>query len=560
MSDNKKKGFGFFKVLALLVVLLLAAIIALPFLIDANQFKPKLETEITSALGREVKVGNLKLSILSGGVAADDISIADDPLFSTTPFVQAKSLQVGVELRPLIFSKEVRVTRIALDQPEIRLIRSAAGEWNFSGIGGKENPKAAPKPAAAESDTTSANVTVNLLKVSNGRVTILRGGAKAKPRVYDQVNIEARDLSFVSVMPFTLSAGLPGGGSLKVDGKAGPINRADVSLTPFSGTIAMTRMDLIASGAIEPDAGLAGIFDFDGNVSSDGKFLRSQGRAKADKLQVLKTGSPTVKPISIEYTVAQNLKDQTGTLNDAKIEFGKAVAHLNGTYDAHGDSTLLKARLRGNNLPAQDLEALLPAIGVTLPKGASLNGGTVNADLAAEGPIERLTTTGTIGIVNTRLAGFDLGSKMAAVASLAGIKPSTVTEIEKFASDLRLAQDGVQADNLVLVVPSLGQLSGNGKVGSNNALDFKMMAKLNAAGGVVGGIGKIAGLKTGNELTVPFFIRGTTSDPKFIPDAKGVATGLLDSALSGRGQKAGDDTQGQSLGDTLRGLFKKKKQ
>lgn len=45
-----------------------------------------------------MSIGDLKLSILSGGVSADDLAIADDPAFSGGPFVRAKSLKVGVEL------------------------------------------------------------------------------------------------------------------------------------------------------------------------------------------------------------------------------------------------------------------------------------------------------------------------------------------------------------------------------------------------------------------------------------------------------------------------------
>lgn len=86
-----------------------------------------------------------------------------------------------------------------------------------------------------------------------------------------------------------------------------------------------------------------------------------------------------------------------------------------------------------------------------------------------------------------------------------------------------------------------------------------MLAHVNASGGVVGSLTRLAGIKTGNELAVPFFIRGTTSNPSFVADTRGIAAGLLDSALSGRSTKSGDGSQGQSLSDTLRGLFKKKK-
>ena len=35
------------------------------------------------------------------------IYFADDPAFSKTSFIQAKSLKVGVELEPLLFSKKL---------------------------------------------------------------------------------------------------------------------------------------------------------------------------------------------------------------------------------------------------------------------------------------------------------------------------------------------------------------------------------------------------------------------------------------------------------------------
>ena len=92
------------KIVAIVVGVLILIAIAIPFFIDANTFRPTLESNLTSVLGRQVKVGNLSLRLLAGAVSADDISIADDPAFSKSPFVQAKSLKVGVEMMPLIFS------------------------------------------------------------------------------------------------------------------------------------------------------------------------------------------------------------------------------------------------------------------------------------------------------------------------------------------------------------------------------------------------------------------------------------------------------------------------
>src|SRR5215471_5626157 len=107
------------RIAGIAIAVFLVIVIALPFLINVNSFRPKIESEATNALGRPVKLGNLSLSILAGTVGIDDISIADDPAFSKSPFVTAKSLKVGVELMPLIFSKQLNVTGITLDQPQI---------------------------------------------------------------------------------------------------------------------------------------------------------------------------------------------------------------------------------------------------------------------------------------------------------------------------------------------------------------------------------------------------------------------------------------------------------
>src|SRR4051794_20082338 len=211
------------KIAGIVIAVLLLIAIALPFLINVNSFRPRLESELSTALGRDVKVGNLSLSILSGSVAADNLSIADDPAFSSNPFVQAKQLKVGVELIPLIFSKALHVTHLTLDQPQIMLLRSASGKWNFSSLGGQSGAKPTNTGQASSSDESNPNLSVAKLNVNDGRLTLGRSGTSAKPNVYDHVDITVTNFSFTSQFPFTLSANLPGGGKLSLDGRAGPI-------------------------------------------------------------------------------------------------------------------------------------------------------------------------------------------------------------------------------------------------------------------------------------------------------------------------------------------------
>src|SRR5580700_8440338 len=198
------------KIGAIALAILLVILIALPLLINVNSFRPKIESELTSALGRQVTVGNLSLSILSSNVVADNIAIADDPAFGKSPFITAKSLKVGVELMPLVFSKQLNVTELKLEQPQITLLKTADGKWNFSSIGGAASKTAPSAPKAGAASPT--NLSAAKLNVNNGKLIVGKANSSAKPQVYDKVNIDVEDFSFTAPFPFKLTAQLPGGG------------------------------------------------------------------------------------------------------------------------------------------------------------------------------------------------------------------------------------------------------------------------------------------------------------------------------------------------------------
>ena len=91
------------------VVLLMIFIVTLvPVFVNADTFRPTVESQLSSALGREVTMGRLTLSIMAGNLVADEIAIADDPAYSSVPFIQAKRLDVGVKILPLVFHHQVR--------------------------------------------------------------------------------------------------------------------------------------------------------------------------------------------------------------------------------------------------------------------------------------------------------------------------------------------------------------------------------------------------------------------------------------------------------------------
>jgi AsmA protein len=568
------------------VGVLVVLLIIVPFLIPVNRFRPTIEEKASAALGRKVQVGDLSLSLLRGALTAKDLSIGDDPKFSPSPFLTAKSLSVGVEMMPLIFSKQLNVTGITIDEPQVTLLKNPKGDWNYSSIGGnsgggapasagKETKEAPANSPNASSSSSAPDVSVKKLELKNGKIIL--GSTNSQQRsTYDHVNVTASDFSLHSKFPVSVTAELPGGGDLKLDGNVGPIDKTDATLTPLDAKLRVSSMNLATAGILDPSLGLGGLVDLDSTLANQGGFAQTNGTVKLSKALLVQGGSPAGVPMNVNYSTKYDLRKNSGVLNPSTVKIGSATAKLSGTYASPGDATVVDLKLAGDGMSAKDLEAFLPAIGVNLPKGASLTAGTLSTNLNVKGPTNKLVTDGTIGLFNAKLAGFDLGSKMSAVSALTGLKTGKDLDIEKLTTNVHMAPSGLRADNFLAVVPSLGNLAGGGTLDAKNNLDFKMAATLTGAaigaiGGSGAGVGSVMGALGGSQgsgckggTTIPFMVQGTASDPKFVPDVGGVAAGMLKSQLGCAGGsvanvgKAGGQTPADAV-NALGGLLGKKK-
>jgi len=526
-----------------LVGLIVVAVLGVWLFFDANQFRPKVEAAMGDALGRKVSVGNLRVALLSGGIAVQDLSIADDPAFSADPFVTAKSVTIGVDLVPLIVSRSLHIESFRLDDPQVALRQSKGGVWNFAKVGASPTGAAAANANASSSDSSAPmNVVIRKVTIAGGRISIWQ--PSGKERRYDDVSVEVTDLSYASQFPFKVSAKTPSGGTVSLTGTAGPFNTKDATETPFHATVDAKRLDVASSGFVDPASGLAGAIDFTGTVGSDGRSMTAIGKAIGSKLQLVPGSAASRVPIELDYAAEYSQSKKTGFVKQGDVRVGKAVARLTGEFGTAGDTIALRMKLLGQKMPVTELEAALPALGITLPSGASLRQGTLDLDLGINGPLDRLVIAGPVTMANATLAGFDLGAKMGAVASMAGLPRNGETQIQLLKSTLRIAPERIQVDGLDVVAPTIGTLTGAGTIAPKGAMDFKMNAKLTSAVGA--GVTRIASL--GQPANgVPFRIQGTTSSPVFVPDVGGAVTNALKSPETAK-----------KAADALRGFFKKK--
>ena len=555
MMDRRRLWITIAAVVGGIILLLL---IAIPFLLNADNYRPRIQTALSDATGRQVTLGHLSFSLFSGSLTADQLSIADDPAFSQQPFIQAQQIHIGIEVGPLIFDKQIKIRGITIDTPKINLIQNQANVWNYASLG--NSSKRANKP---ETQSSMPNLSIGVLEVKDGQVTITDLGAPTPPRVIQSVQAKISDFSLTTPFTYSLSAAFPGNGTVSVSGNGGPFNQADASKTPFTAKIEVKHADLVAGGFVLPSAGVAGVADINADVTSNGQTAHVQGSIDASQLKLAANGSPAPRPVHVNFTVDQNLASLSGQLQNTTLAFGKALFNIAGTYKTQGAKTNLNVTAATQGAPINDLEAFLPSLGIQMPSGSKLQGGTLTTNLAVTGASDAPVITGPVRLDNTQLAGFDLASKLGPAAALVGAKPGANTTIQILSLNLRESAGALDANNILLTVAGLGTATGNGTVSAAKALNFHVVAKLqggaaNVATSAISMIGGAAGGLAGNALKngIPVTITGTASSPIITPDMKGLAGGAPNPA-SLLGKNGPQIPNTKNLGKSLGGLLGK---
>jgi uncharacterized protein involved in outer membrane biogenesis len=220
-------------VLAVLLVLLLAA----PFFIDVNDYRPQIAQAVEKATGREISIGEMHASLFPWvGVSLDNVELANRKGFSDVPFVKVKNLEVQVALLPL-FSREVEIKQFRLDGPQIFLERNIKGEGNWEDLGRKPaDTAAAPQsaPAQEEGSSSLAALSAEALQLVDGKL-VWMDAASGKRLELKHIQIDVSHVQLNQPVHATASAQIDGG-AIDVDALIGPIGdlgKLDVAHLPL---------------------------------------------------------------------------------------------------------------------------------------------------------------------------------------------------------------------------------------------------------------------------------------------------------------------------------------
>ena len=83
----------------------------------------------------------------------------------------------------------------------------------------------------------------------------------------EDVKLEVHDFSSSSAFPFTFDTKVAGGGTIKLDGKAGPLDPVDVAASPLGATIDVDKLDLAGTGLMQSAPAISGLIGFHAAVA-----------------------------------------------------------------------------------------------------------------------------------------------------------------------------------------------------------------------------------------------------------------------------------------------------
>ena len=215
MSKLIKWVLGIVVALALLMV---AAVIVLPLVIDPNDYKDEIASKVREETGRELVISEpLDLSVFPWlGISAGGVSLGNAKGFGDQPFASLGALQLKVKLLPLLSGK-VQVDTIVLKDLTLNLARNAAGRNNWDDLAGKGEHKAARKEREAQKARQEAGAfsfDVQGVEVVNAKVVWQDRQAKARYALKN-VNLTAGALSPGGTAPLAM-------GFVLDTGKLGP--------------------------------------------------------------------------------------------------------------------------------------------------------------------------------------------------------------------------------------------------------------------------------------------------------------------------------------------------
>ena len=481
MSRGKKLAIA---VLVLLALIVAAAAIVVPRLVNLDRYRPEVIANIERGSGRSVEIGRLSLSILPViAVRADNIAVGNPPGFPEGHLLEIKRAEAELDARALL-DRRIVVRSVDFDDPSVNLVSTSDGHWNT------EAPaRALVRPAAWTPEPPAASQRIAKVSFEHGRVTVsnARPSGTVDPPAFeaDQVAVELDDVSPEALGLKLTPASL---------GWQGPT-------APLPGTMrfrpALLQTDNRGTLAEPP-----GVTAAHGTFSAKSAHFGGAQAANLKSQIELRAGGVMLRRFSMQLAGGQVTGDLAWNSAAEPASYGVQATLAN----------IDLARLLAGFPGASD------KITGTLSGQLDLTG----FNLASADPLANKEGQGQITVRNGTLPTLQLNRNlMELMKSVLRVRPESgdASSFQSISADLEISGGEIHNRQIAIVGNGMDiDASGALALAGAGRLDYQGVSKMNARRNGFEGI--VAGLlgarvSADGRIDVPFTITGTLDRPRF---------------------------------------------
>jgi hypothetical protein len=150
-SDGKPTKSPWNRRVALIggLIVLIAAAVVIPPLINIGRYQRSITALMTLAMGRPVYMSSVELRLLPRpGFVLHDLSVSEDPGFGAEPILSARTVIASIRILSL-WRGRLEIDRVSVDDASLNLVRSAEGRWNLDSLLMGARPALTGEDAAA---------------------------------------------------------------------------------------------------------------------------------------------------------------------------------------------------------------------------------------------------------------------------------------------------------------------------------------------------------------------------------------------------------------------------
>lgn len=157
--------------LGIVLVLLVALVVAAPFIIDPNDYRDEISTVVERQTGRELTIeGEIGLSVFPWlGLELGAVQLGNAKGFGPEPFARIEEADIRVKLLPLL-RREVEMDTVSLRGLRLNLARQADGTTNWADLAAGKPAEAAPEEGPGTDGRAAAGLALGGLRVRDARV------------------------------------------------------------------------------------------------------------------------------------------------------------------------------------------------------------------------------------------------------------------------------------------------------------------------------------------------------------------------------------------------------